>query len=60
MFPARLVAIHGPMFAGKTTELLARVVGARARGEHVLVVKPERDTRYSADELVMQARAFQR
>jgi thymidine kinase len=57
MVPGRLVAIHGPMFAGKTTELLARVVGARARGEHVLVVKPERDTRYSADELVTHAGA---
>ena len=49
---ARLVVIHGPMFAGKTTEILARVASARARGERVLVIKPERDTRYAADEVV--------
>jgi thymidine kinase len=53
----RLIVLHGPMFAGKTTELLARVAEARARGERVLVVKPARDTRYSADELVSHAGA---
>lgn len=49
---ARLVVIHGPMFAGKTTEVLARVASARARGERALVIKPERDTRYATDEVV--------
>jgi thymidine kinase len=53
----RLIVLHGPMFAGKTTALLARVAEARARGERVLVVKPERDTRYSAHELVTHAGA---
>jgi thymidine kinase len=43
------------MFAGKTTEILRRVEDARSRGEHVLVVKPERDTRYATDELVTHA-----
>ena len=53
--PARLVVIHGPMFAGKTTEVLVRVHAARAQGERVLVIKPERDTRYAADEVVTHA-----
>jgi thymidine kinase len=47
-----LTVICGPMFAGKTTEILRRVEDARSRGEHVLVVKPERDTRYAVDEIV--------
>ena len=51
----RLVVIHGPMFAGKTTEIVRRVAMARGRGERVLVIKPERDTRYAADEVVTHA-----
>ncbi|MEY2794472.1 MAG: hypothetical protein RIR10_188 [Planctomycetota bacterium] len=47
-----LTVISGPMFAGKTTELQRRVVAARALGQHVLVVKPARDTRYAADAIV--------
>lgn len=53
--PAKLIVIHGPMFAGKTTEVLARVAAAHARGERALVIKPERDTRYAADEVVTHA-----
>lgn len=52
---APLIVIHGPMFAGKSTEIVRRVGLARARGEHVLVVKPERDTRYAADAVVTHA-----
>lgn len=47
--------IHGPMFAGKTTEVLARVRRANARGERTLVIKPDRDTRYATDEVVTHA-----
>lgn len=47
-----LTVISGPMFAGKTTELQQRVLAARALGQHVLVVKPARDTRYAADAIV--------
>ena len=43
------------MFAGKTTEVLARVAAAHARGERAVVIKPERDTRYAADEVVTHA-----
>jgi thymidine kinase len=42
----RLEVICGPMFAGKTTALQARIAAARAAGRRVLVVKPARDTRY--------------
>jgi len=53
--PAPLAVICGPMFAGKTTELLRRVARARAEGRRVLVVKPARDHRYGADAVVSHA-----
>jgi len=49
---ATLTVVCGPMFAGKTTELQRRVHASRAQGATVLVVKPERDTRYASDEIV--------
>ena len=49
---ATLTVVCGPMFAGKTTELQRRVHAARAQGTTVLVVKPERDTRYASDAIV--------
>jgi thymidine kinase len=55
MAPARLEVICGPMFAGKTTELIRRIEAARAAGARVLVVKPARDTRYAETELVTHA-----
>ena len=39
--------ICGPMFAGKTTELMRRIATARDAGQRVLVVKPAHDTRYA-------------
>mmetsp|Transcript_13696 Transcript_13696/g.43287 ORF Transcript_13696/g.43287 Transcript_13696/m.43287 type:complete len:345 (-) Transcript_13696:748-1782(-) len=39
--------ILGPMFSGKSTELLERVEGLEARGKVCLVVKPAVDNRYS-------------
>ncbi|KAJ8906044.1 hypothetical protein NDN08_002544 [Rhodosorus marinus] len=44
--------IIGPMFAGKTTELLRRSEQRRAAGERVLLVKSSVDTRYSNVEIV--------
>ena len=49
---APLEVICGPMFAGKTTELLRRIDRARTQGLATLAVKPARDTRYSAGHLV--------
>jgi thymidine kinase len=50
--PAPLVVICGPMFAGKSTELLRRVERAQAEGREALVAKPARDTRYALDAVV--------
>lgn len=54
---AALTVIAGPMFAGKTTELLRRIDAARRSGERILVAKPARDTRYSEAHLVSHAGA---
>ncbi|MDC7682915.1 hypothetical protein PQU92_06485 [Asticcacaulis sp. BYS171W] len=49
----KLTAICGPMFAGKTTELLKRILWARnGEGKEVLVLKTAFDNRYSDTELV--------
>jgi thymidine kinase len=48
----RLEVIAGCMFAGKTEELLRRVERARIGKKHVLVMKPENETRYSETEVV--------
>lgn len=44
--------ILGPMFSGKTTELLKRVASERAQGRNVLLVKSHVDTRYAEKEVV--------
>ncbi|MFN3346343.1 MAG: thymidine kinase, partial [Candidatus Bipolaricaulaceae bacterium] len=48
----RLEVITGPMFAGKTEELLRRIERARIAKKTVLLFKPEIDLRYSATEVV--------
>jgi thymidine kinase len=53
--PGRLEVICGPMFAGKTTELVRRLSEARAAGRRVLALKPARDTRYSVVEIKTHA-----
>ncbi|MBC7092601.1 thymidine kinase [Candidatus Bipolaricaulota bacterium] len=50
--PGRLEAVTGCMFSGKTEELLRRVERARIARKRVLVLKPELDTRYAAEEVV--------
>ena len=47
----RLEVICGPMFAGKTTELVRRLRDAQGRGERVVAIKPSRDTRYRTTEI---------
>jgi thymidine kinase len=49
MKKGKLVAIAGPMFAGKTTELI-RIYG---EGEGVVVFKPDLDKRYTKQPLVV-------
>lgn len=44
--------IIGPMFAGKSTELLRRVLAAESEGAAVALVKSQKDGRYSTHEVV--------
>src|SRR5712675_477734 len=44
--------ICGPMFSGKSEELIRRLRRARIARKRVQVFKPAIDTRYSADEIV--------
>lgn len=44
--PARLEVICGPMFAGKSTELMRRLRAAAAAGLNTIAAKPHIDTRY--------------
>ena len=48
----RLEVICGPMFSGKTMELLKRVELAKANGRRVVVIKPSIDTHYSENKVV--------
>ncbi len=48
-----LTVICGPMFAGKTTELLKRILWARnGQQRRVVVFKPAFDTRYAKEDIV--------
>ena len=44
--------IVGPMFSGKTQELLRRMERCRVASMNCLLIKWERDTRYSVDKVV--------
>lgn len=44
--------ITGPMFAGKTTELIRRIKRLNHRGRDCLVIKPKIDNRYSETKIV--------
>lgn len=47
-----LEVITGPMFSGKSTELIRRCRTAKLSGKSVLLVKPSIDIRYSENEIV--------
>ena len=47
-----ITVIHGPMFSGKTEELLRRIRRARVARKACLLFKPTRDVRYSMDRVV--------
>ena len=44
-----LETIVGAMFAGKTSELLKKILWAEHQGKKILVIKPKIDTRYSEE-----------
>ena len=48
----RLEVICGPMFSGKTEELLRRVRRAVIAHQPTLLIKPATDTRYAVNEIV--------
>lgn len=45
----KLTAIYGPMFAGKTTEIVSRCRNAVMIGKKILVIKYGDDNRYTTD-----------
>ncbi|MGE5572791.1 MAG: thymidine kinase [Bacteroidota bacterium] len=53
--PGRIEAIVGPMYSGKTEELIRRIRRARIAGRKVQVFKPAIDDRYSAREVSSHA-----
>ncbi|KAL0400312.1 UNVERIFIED_CONTAM: Thymidine kinase [Sesamum radiatum] len=50
--PGEVHVIVGPMFAGKTTALLRRVMAEADTGRTVAMIKSSKDTRYAADAVV--------
>lgn len=54
----KIELITGPMFAGKTTELIRRIEEANARDHKVLVVKSDKDTRYSHNNIASHTGKF--
>ena len=49
--PGKLTVITGPMYAGKTTELVREALLYRHQGRRVVAVKPDIDTRYTDEEI---------
>jgi thymidine kinase len=49
---APLTVFSGPMFAGKTTSLIAAVNAAVAQGASAVIVKPAMDNRYAENAIV--------
>jgi len=50
--PPRIHLIIGPMFAGKTNELLRRMRRKRLAGKKVVLIKPRMDSRFSQDDVI--------
>jgi len=47
-----LEVITGPMFAGKTTEIIKRLLWSKHQGKSTIIYKPAMDDRYSETEIV--------
>lgn len=50
--PGSVIVICGPMFSGKTTELIARVDAMAGQGCRCVLIKPAGDRRYAVEQLV--------
>ena len=46
-----LETIVGAMFAGKTSELLKRILWAKHQNKKIIVIKPNIDNRYSNEKI---------
>ena len=63
LFPERggwLEVVCGPMFSGKSEELIRRLRHAEIAGQRALIVKPELDSRYDIGHVVSHAGAKMR
>ena len=49
-----LETIVGAMFAGKTSELLKRILWANHQNKKIVVIKPSLDNRYSESKIITQ------
>ena len=49
---AKLTAVYGPMFAGKTTWILKKVAELESSGQKCLVFKPKLDNRYGGEAML--------
>ena len=47
-----LETIVGAMFAGKTSELLKRILWAKHQNKKIIVIKPTIDNRYSNQKII--------
>ena len=47
-----LETIVGAMFAGKTSELLKRILWAKHQNKKIIVIKPNIDNRYSQGKII--------
>ena len=47
-----LETIVGAMFAGKTSELLKRILWAKHQNKNIVVIKPSIDNRYSESKII--------
>lgn len=49
--PGEIHVVVGPMFSGKTTTLLRRILAERESGKTIAVIKSDKDTRYCAESI---------
>ncbi|CAF1716401.1 unnamed protein product [Brassica napus] len=55
-FAGEIHVVFGPMFSGKTTTLLRRILAEKEIGKKIAVIKSDKDTRYCADRVDSESR----
>lgn len=51
----RITVVEGPMFSGKTGELIDYVEAEGYADKNAIIIKPSNDTRYHPDKVVMHS-----